>query len=165
MKRSSVAILVLVTSLVSARAENGDVGTVVVPLSSAFTLDGFGRGQSDHHLFSEYVLHVARPGAGAPMRISDWVLPHDHSAATARPVLASAERTAPLRRVVPLPVAVTPAEDAPIAQVAASQGSSGFVERWAARLPAPDFTFAREKVQGALSGLGGRVTSLVPRIW
>lgn len=164
MKRSSVVILIFVTSMVCARAESADGGAVIVPLSSAFTLDGFGRGQSDH-LFSEYVLHVARPGAGAPMRISDWVLPHDHSAATARPVLASAERTAPLRRVVPLPVAVTPAEDAPIAQVAASQGSLGFVERWAARMPAPDFTFAREKVQGALSGLGSRVTSLIPRIW
>jgi hypothetical protein len=164
MKRSSVTILVLVTSLVSARAENGDVGTVVVPLSSAFTLDGFGRGQSDH-LFSEYVLHVARPGTGSPVRVSDWVAPQDHSAATARTVLASTERTIPSRRVVPPPSVVARAEDAPIGQVGASERPLGFVERWAAKMPAPDFTGARTKVQGALSSLGGRVTSLVPRIW
>lgn len=166
MKRLLVVLLAGAASLASAQAQSNDPRPVVVPLSSAFTLNGFGLSQNDN-LFSEYVLHVARPGTGSPMRVSEWTPPQGDAASPGRPVLVSVEKPAASRRAPPVVARLpeAPLDQPAISDAAASAPSQNIVERWAARLPLPDLAPSGTKVVEALSGLGTRVIGLVPRVW
>lgn len=156
----------------------------VVPLSSAFTIQGFG-GASTENMFSEYVLHVARPDAGPDMRIADWAKPEGQPPARVakaewsssvhrglelqRPhVLASL----PPRRPVALAQHAAPVEPAPV-QVAvlidvaaqpAPTKSFAAIRNWLPEVSVPNVLPLKEKVVGTLSSVGDTLGSWIPHL-
>jgi hypothetical protein len=157
---------------------------VVVPLSSAFTIDGFG-GASTENMFSEYVLHVARPDVGPDMRIASWVTPEGQPPAR----VARAEWSSPVQRGVELqrphvlaslpprrPVALAqhaaPVEPAPV-QVAvlsdvtaqpAPAKSFAAIRNWLPEVNVPNVLPLKEKVVGTLSSVGVTLGGWIPRL-
>lgn len=146
---------------IPASAEEKALPEIVVPLSSAFTLDGYGTGLGDR-LFTEYVLHVSRSEAGAPMRVTEWSRPPDETVKPAkflvttqgaaldgwrRHTVLSVEQSAPSKTM----------------QAAAEAKPLGFIQRWVSYIPTPNLAPVRQKVSSALTLLGEKVTSAIPR--
>ncbi|MDB5597212.1 MAG: hypothetical protein JWM36_4173 [Hyphomicrobiales bacterium] len=157
---------------------------VVVPLSSAFTLDGFG-GASTENLFSEYVLHVARGDAGPDMKIAGWATPDGQPAVrVARaewnpPVKQSAwsqrphvPASLPPRRPIALAQHSAPVESAPVqvaaftdvtAQSAPVKSFDG-IRNWLPEVSVPNVLPLKEKVVSTLSSVGDTLGGWIPHL-
>ena len=162
-----------------ALAEDAGAGVsprAVVPLSAAFTLEGYG-GASESGLFSEYVLHVAMPEREKPVAIAGWLAPRDEgtwfegarTAVVADTIVLPPRRPPVLARVATLPsggagsVGDGAAADAGMMSVLMRSRPMSMVRRWAVAMPVPDLQPAQQKVAGAISSLGERVSGLLPR--
>jgi hypothetical protein len=157
---------------------------VAVPLSSAFTIHGFD-GAATENMFSEYVLHVARPDAGPDMRIADWATPEGQPPAR----LARAEWSAPVKRGVELqrplvlaglpprrPVALAqhaaPVDPAPIQMAMLSESAAqpapaksfAAIRNWLPEVSIPNVSPLKTKVVGTLSSVGDTLGGWIPHL-